>query len=567
MKVLTKLSNLTMNDVPLEATFEWNFTRGASPNVYRYKADYSCIEDIVEKAKQKRISIGDSGSMPTVDVKYSGFVNFKKYEYEIKNLLILNKDLNHIINSTLILADIRYFLSFLSIRGYYNMVRKINAYTIAKAINATQDATKAEKLVKKEEFEDRYRLNQYAYQQWSINGNSPWKSIELIEKIMIEYFGNYWGGFVTFKGGKVYKTTPDWSDVAPENKVYNGTNATTVINELLKESRSAAYVFPDGKFYVCDLSDDNIYERLPAGYEQLLFSSQKITQKDNSVIRPVYYEVQFEPEYEFPLIYHFTNGTQIDYKNESTKIISEQSNEYISKGIRKSIRGLSNGLGTTDSVENRVFTGKQKNYFSRTKVNIEGNLINVMKLPFALNYNGERYEAETWIDINYFLDWIGFPYEDILLFWYNAKWSIRFSRTYQRKMREVNPSFPFANSPTKAIREHDNRFKMLVQSISQSFWKTFMIVEELRDKIIRWTPHRAAIAQRRTGHRIHSPVWCNYIDYESIRTFLAKGKAGHWERMAINYNLDYKDMSFYEILQDDPTPFPIRLVDFDAGVF
>ncbi len=567
----TKLADIRLNGVAVDQPFEWDFIRGGRPFVYRYKCKYGFAEEIISKAVKKRISAGGSGQMPSVDISYKGYVNYKEYKFEIKNLVVLNKDLDNIIDSTLILADIRYFFSFATIRGYYNMVRKINSYTIAKGINVAQDATEVEKLFMQGEFADRYRLNRYAYQEFSINGTQPWKSVELLDKFLSKYFGKYWGGFAKVSNGKLIKTKPDWSDVAPENKVYNGTNATTAIDELLKNSRSAGYVMPDGKFYVMDCAEDDVFQVMPVGYESLLLSPNKIHQKDNTNIRPVSYEVGSEPEYEFPLIYHFSGGKEIKYDDKFYKRIKDESEKKIEKGIRKlkKLKGLLGGFGVpTPDIPTGVFTpskGGGKN--SKSKVNINGNLLNVLKLPFAITVKGEKYEAETWISITELLDYFGFDWNYILSFWFNSKWSILFSKNYQRVMSANDPNFPFSNSPPLAIREYDNQFKMLVQAISQNYWRTFMIKEELRDKMIRWTPQRSAIAQRRTGHRIHSPVWCNYIDYESVRTFLKKGKSGNWERMAKNYNIEYNGMKLNAILQDDPSPFPLRMVDADAGVF
>jgi hypothetical protein len=558
----------TMNnvDVTRNCNFFWKFKNGAYPNIYNIKLPYNMVDAIYAQAilPKNRIVINrkyargmDKTSLPGVTVKGQSTINFRDFNIEIKNLILLERQHNEKKNSTLTLADIRYFFGNMVVRGYFNMTLDINDYEVMKEVDESRDANDADEIKFEAEFKDRYLLPQKAYMLDTINQDTmkPWSALELIDIICKKEIPEFWGGFVKWDGKDMAKITkPDWSDVGPNNQSYQGTPLTQCLENLLKLSRSSATVWVDGKFYVYDNSDDDIIARLKLldfDYAELTIGQTKITKTDNSHRRSNLYRCEFDTEIETPFIFNFDKYTKTTDELESERLLSEFS-QLVNR----------RGLGEPSPSTAAASTNPGKTFTDRKFIAC-GNLINVMQLPFGITINSKRYEAGTWVNIDEVFTHYGFSYEKVLHAFYEGMWRGYAANVYVKK-KKTDGEKTFSNPET--LMRLDSEFNAIINAIEQNLWSTFMINPTIRGKMLSYSFQRAGIAQIITGKRVFSPVWCKWIDFRSEKMWIDKvmAKGSPW---IVENNLEYDGKNIGEIMKTSPTSFIPNKTGGNVGVF
>jgi hypothetical protein len=588
---IIKPPNLSIANVSFHCSnFAWVFKPGAYPYDLNIRMDAQSAYDIFTRSANK----------PT-EIKFEYDELTENWKGSIKNVFILQRYDDGVYLNTLKISDPRYLWVNRVVVGRFNWRYQINAFKVANDLS--QDVDRQGGVAGEDNlgigkpgggdsssvFGDRFVISRFAILPPTRNkSDNKWTAKELLEMICSELLGQYWGGFYSAKTDKT-----NWAglEVSPENILFDAVYAPEAVNYLLRISRSQMNYFPDGKIYIFEENDDDIEHRfakaglgaikegVPGKWTEYVDLDDRFIFKKYGVReRPSIINVLFDKEIETPFEYKsLVSATGLESSNTSildtavtflhetkAKLNKEMGIKKVKKSANEPVNIDSGKAGPKDV----VFTGSKKGGEDMFET---GSLINVGRWPFVkeAKADGKRYYTGQWVHIDILLEEIGMDREFILDHWYRDVWRTEaFVRIAQGIFQEwqnlgIIKDWTGAVDP-RFLMQYDRVSNALVTEIQNSFLKTYQIHPAYREKLVSWTTHRAALADRVSGFRVWAPVFLNYCTMPTIYQFLG---AGDEPPEPTQINKDIYDKDIKDILNLSLCPFSIEILDQGLGVF
>lgn len=558
---------------------------GAEPSLISFLTDDAAASEIWEKSKTGITSGGKvpyGGNYKRVDVKWKYETTEDTFEGTLYNLCLIERRYTSKFYTELVFADARIKSIYRKFYGRYNYRRQQSNVQMQISEGAGEGAPATIGI-----FEDRWVFPVDRYLDWSIDEESgaPFKAIELVDKIAKLVYGKDFGGYVD-SGGNFSESvsTATWTDVCPDNLTFSGEAAFQVINRLLLLSRTAMNVFPekDGKIYCYELAIDIPHEKLESGGSETSgylpankyydTDSGLLYRRDMSRYAPDAYWVYFQKLMEIPLVYKYEKYTGSAYDalfqrmlEDFTLIKSEQSESdsgALEKGILKN-EVVAESVSTGGSGNPEDFVASYEPQFPEENgATLQPNLWNVAKLPFALQINWTApvtgkykwiFPAGSYIPIQVIMNYIGFPEEYMMQYWYNDKWEDR----YWAERMETE------NKPIAVLKKDDLRTQYLLNAIKEGWWKTFMVHPRLRKYLGEIKMVRTEMENYDYNYSQPSPIWFPFMDVPSAICFQTDD--GDFTEPVFS-GMDLPDKTVVDILKLDNAPFQASIVDSVLGI-
>ena len=547
-------------DVVLGASIVWNLVAGGNPNLTIISIDDESAKEIWNKGKKITISatyeIGDGDKIDT-------------HTIELKRLILVERRYLNKLFTQLVIADARIMFLNQLITGCYNY--RLQDPTIQFKINPNAQG--------KLPFVDYWLFENQSYLDWSVKPDkSPWKAIEILDMILKTGLKRAFGGWIiNDSNGKEKVVSVDsvnWSDAAPDFLAFNALPVSEAINKLSALTRTAVCNHIDGKIYCHKLVDKDKpkspdMKAFVPNMEWAETDTKLIYKRYMARMMPAVWRVYFKKLIGVPLIFEYKPST-----GTTAEIVKEQCsiNKKFSGGIDLS---KSCTIGTTEDIaiipmksDKIVATSGQKVVFGDDNEGIPdeiwgyNNLINVAQCPYTMEITVEGdkkvlYPRGSWIPIQALMKETLIPESSLIKQWYENIWQTVF---WANKVGRDGASLP-------SLVKYDERTKAILQSVSRSWWRTFMIKPNLRRMFDNFIPNDVSMVDWVTSYLQPSPVWCNYIDsptMQQIQDSSDPNSPEFAEMVNMREDIDQKTIEY--ILNSECSPFYVHTIDKALGI-
>lgn len=418
--------------------FSWEFTRGVIPYATSIDVPISFAKTLLQGFINPC----------TLNISYDvlqGLVQ-KTITRQIRNIYVLDHVLLSKPHTHIRIADARYAFTGKKITCAYNFtyLDNVKKTALPETFNP-QDL--------------RMPFNTIAtgrYAAWSIKPNGkPYTVSEVIEKVLTAC------GITNFA-----VNIDSMFDYVLENIMYNDTDLSSALNDLLHKGGLSLSVSPDGQLYVFSL-----YSYVSFGQNQIELLRHKrllsgnLYNLDKKCIRPSYINVDFEKIYDIVLA---DIDDYSDYSLYSTSPITVPPSA--NNLLLTSLKNL-----TTSYPENGNPAGNRRFIW----------MINVLPCPFYMKISGKEINIGEWVSFREFFYAIGIP--NYINYLCQPGF---FSGTLECRLLLHLMSLTGDTNPTLSIRQ---RAAMIAGMVSEHFRRTYMIDPYYRAHIKELFPYRCSI--------------------------------------------------------------------------
>jgi len=471
-----------------EQSFRWGFPAGIAPYRGSFRVPYGLVSQI------EKIS-----NPTTIDLNIKGTILAKRADLalQVKNLYIeeiKGDDLSHFL---VVISDRRSRLRGQKVTISANITRKENRFA-----EGQKGTTKEVGTAKLREEMDRYSI--YRYDDWSINGTRTWTAYQLLKDALKQIgisriSGGVDNGFVT------------------ENIVFEEEDATTVIPQLLAWSRLNIGLDASGNYYLFSADDtpNSIAGLVP---NSPLLGQSTLYKQDLSRVRPSVVTVQYRKKQEV-----FVRAMALENQGLST---------------------------TTGPFSVPIWTEKGITQQHKNEGRVVG-CINVIKIPYDIQINGEWRQRGTYCDIKEYFTAIKMNENTVREGWFVDKLLLK--HAFINKKTE---NAPYLGAPDMLASQE-------VYAIKSAYRQLYQIDPYWVKRWKSWECVRCSVADPVSGFQLPSPVWTDYCIIPKVRLpEIAKRKDLH-AKAAYNVLADRDDAD----REHSSTLATIQVVDQELGIF
>ncbi len=461
--------------------FIWRFISGLSPYMTFYVDLDDTINDIYDAAGGALQDLAISFEYKIYMLSTSGIAYF---EGTIPNLFVLERRIEKRQGlSSLLISDARFYLKNIQYPSRFNLKRKIPRNKVLEDL--------ARKL------KDVYSLPTWAYYPETLNNGVPWTALEIADEMLKSYLNFYEGEI------EIVKPLPGQTDnkgPQPDDQDIIGIQVKDVIESNLLRARRNLGFFPDGKFYIYDLDDDDFTRYLALGGLTLEEKEKHINPTSgalflNSLWKQRAYKANIGFYKEYEILAEF--NTNFDTSEQEEAYLSEDTVIVDAHEDGEEIKDAPDTFGYPKTPP--VFE-KQP-----SKVKLHTTMINVAPAPFRMTIQGKEIAAGTYLPIKFYLEEWNIDEQLILDKWFGHYWK------WDILIEEFKTS-KIATDLIMSTPEYRAKVNLVLNHWSQ----TFQIDPNYMKSVESLRASRTMVIDSVSGTILPSVAWTNYTVFPAV---------------------------------------------------